>query len=92
MIGGMGNQNSHDEDQTQVENPDSYIPYAHVQAYTVYVKSFEGENFRGFHEFLLTANVLPLKIFLEYQCRPLSTQNMVPPSLKFSTAKIFPTY
>jgi len=27
---------------------------------------FEGENYRGFHGFLLTVNVLPLKIFLEY--------------------------
>jgi len=61
-------------------------------AYTVYVKSFEGENFHGFHRFLLTTNVLPLKIFLEYQRRPLTTQSMVLPGLKFSTTKVFPTY
>jgi len=30
---------------------------------------------------LLTTNVLPLKIFLEYQCRPLTTQSMLPPCL-----------
>jgi len=60
--------------------------------HTVYVKSFEGENFCGFHKFLLTANVLPLKIFLEYWHCPLTTQSMIPPGLKFSTAKVFPTY
>jgi len=38
-----------------------------------------GENFCGY---LLTANVLPLKNFLEYRCCPLT---MVPPGLKFST-------
>jgi len=59
---------------------------------TVCVKSFEGENFCGFSGFLLTANILPLKIFLEYRCRPVTTQSMVPPGLKFSTAKVFPTY
>jgi len=58
---------------------------------TVCVKSFEGESC-GFCRFLLTANVLPLKIFLEYQRRSLTTQNMVPSGLKFSTAKVFPTY
>jgi len=52
---------------------------------TVYVKSFEGRNFRGF---LLTTNVLPLKIW----CCPLTSQSMVPPGLKFSMAKVFPTY
>jgi len=41
---------------------------------TVYVKSFEVKNFRGFHKFLLTTNVLPLKIFLEYQLCPLTTK------------------
>jgi len=48
---------------------------------TIYVKSFEGENFRSFHRFLLTANVLPLKIFLEYWHCPLTTQSMVPSGL-----------
>jgi len=48
---------------------------------TVYVKSFEGESFHGFCGFLLTANVLPLKIFLEYRHRPPTTQSMVPPGL-----------
>jgi len=48
---------------------------------TVYVKSFEGENFNGFCGFLLTVNVLPLKIFLEYWCHPLTTQSVVPPHL-----------
>jgi len=48
---------------------------------TVYIKSFKGENFCGFCGFLLTTNVLPLKIFLEYQCHPLTTQSMVPPGL-----------
>jgi len=43
----------------------------------------------GFHRFLLTANVLPLRIFLEYWCHPLTTQSMVPPGLKFSTTKVF---
>ena len=47
--------------------------------YTVYVKSFEGENFRGFCRILLTANILPWKIFLECWCCPLTTQSMVPP-------------
>jgi len=32
---------------------------------TVYVKPFKGENLHGFCGFLLTTNVLPLKIFLE---------------------------
>jgi len=63
-----------------------------IQSYTVYIKSFEGENFHGFHGFLLPMNVLPLKIFLEYRCHPITTQSMVPPGLKFSTAKVFPTY
>jgi len=31
--------------------------------------------------FLLTENVLPLEIFLEYWRRPLTTQSMVPPGL-----------
>jgi len=61
-------------------------------AYTVYVKSFEGENFHGFSRFLLTANVLPLKIFLEYQLRPLTIQSIVPPGLKFLIVNVFPTY
>jgi len=52
----------------------------------------QGGNFRDFCGFLLTTNVLPLKIFLEYRRRPLTTQSMVPPGLKFSTAKVFPTY
>jgi len=51
-----------------------------------------GENFCSFHGFFLMANVLPLKIFLEYQHHPLTTQSMVPPGLKFATAKVFPTY
>jgi len=60
---------------------------------TVYVKSFEEEKLsHGFCRFLLTANVLPLKIFLEYPRHPLTTQSMVPPGLKFSTTKVFPTY
>jgi len=42
--------------------------------------------------FLLTTNVLPLKFFLEYWHHPLITQSMVPPGLKFSTVKVFPTY
>ena len=58
---------------------------------TIYVKSFEGENFHGFCGFLLTVNALLLKIFLEYQCRPLATQSMIPPGLKFSTTKDFCT-
>jgi len=66
----------------------SIIVYIH----TVYIKSFEGENFHGFCGLLLTTNVLPLKIFLEYQHHPLTTQSMVPPGLKFSTTKVFPTY
>jgi len=41
---------------------------------TAYVKSFEGENFHVFHGFLLTMNVLPLKIFLEYRHCPLTIQ------------------
>jgi len=45
---------------------------------TICIKSFDGENFR---RFLLTVNVLPLKIFLEYWHRPLTTQSMVPPGL-----------
>jgi len=59
---------------------------------TVYVKSFEGENFHGFCKLLLTVNVLPLKIFLEYWHCTLTTLSMVPPSLKFLTAKVFSTY
>jgi len=68
------------------------IMFYHIISHTVYAKSFEGENFCGFHGFLLTTNILPLKIFLEYQCCPLITQSLVPPGLKFSTAKVFPTY
>jgi len=49
--------------------------------YTIFVKSFKGGNFCGFRGFLLTANVLPLKNFLECQCHPLTTQSMVPPHL-----------
>ena len=60
--------------------------------HTTYVKSFERENFCGFCGFLLTVNVLPLKFFLEYQRRPLTTQSMVPPGLTFSTMKAFSTY
>jgi len=59
--------------------------------YTVYVKSFKGENFYDFCRFLLTANVLSLKIFLEYQLCPLTIQSTVPAGLKFSKAKVFPT-
>jgi len=67
-----------------------YIPVVVVFiVVTIYVKLFEGENFR---RFLLTANVLPLKIFLEYRHCPLTTQSMVSPGLKFSTTKVFPTY
>jgi len=50
------------------------------------------ENFHGFHGILLTVNVLPLKFFHKYWQCPLTTQSMVPPGLKFSTAKVFPTY
>jgi len=50
------------------------IPYS-------YIKSFKGKNFCGFHGFLLTTNVLPLKIFLEYWGHPLTTQSMIPPCL-----------
>jgi len=57
--------------------------------YTVYVKSFKGENFHGF---LLTAKVLPLKIFLEYWHCPSTTRSMVLPGLKFLTAQVFLTY
>ena len=32
-------------------------------SYTVYIKTFEGENFRSFRRFFLNANVLTLKIF-----------------------------
>ena len=49
--------------------------------YTVYIKSFEEENFCGFRGFLLTVNVLPLRVFLEYWRRPLTTQRMVSPHL-----------
>jgi len=63
-----------------------------LSIHTVYVKSFKGENYHSFRGFLLTANVLPLKFFLEYQCHPLTTQSMVQPGLKFSITKVFPTY
>jgi len=63
-----------------------------TQCYTVYLKSFEGENFHGFHGFLLTVNVLPLKFFLECWRHPLTTQSMVSPGPKFPTVKVFPTY
>jgi len=43
---------------------------------TVYIKSFKGKNFHGFHGFLLTANVLLLKILLEYWSHSLTTQSM----------------
>ena len=45
-----------------------------------------------FSRIWLIANVLPLKIFLEYQLCPLTKQSMVPSGLKFSTTKVFPTY
>ena len=32
--------------------------------YDIYNKTFKGDNFHGFHRFSLTANVLPLKMFL----------------------------
>ena len=35
-----------------------------VLKHTVYDKTFEGENFRGFRGFLPNTNVLPLKVFL----------------------------
>jgi len=63
-----------------------------MKKYTVYVKSFKVENFHGFHGFLLTANVLPLKIFLEYWHHPLTTQSMVSPGLNFATTEVFPKY
>jgi len=44
---------------------------------TIYVNSFEGENFCGSHGFLLTMNIIPLKVFLEYRHHPLTTQSMV---------------
>ena len=50
----------------------SYILYN-----TVYVKSFERENFHGCCGFLLNANFLPLKNFFKYWCCPLTTQSMV---------------
>jgi len=62
----------------------------YMRVATVYVKSFEGENFHSFRGFLLTANVLPLKIFLEYQHHPLTTQSMVPPGLKVLNHESFP--
>jgi len=55
----------------------NYLYMHHI----VYVKSFEGENFCSFRGFLLTANVLPLKIFLAYQHCPLTTKSMVLPCL-----------
>jgi len=51
----------------------TYVTYStHSTHYTVCIKLFEGENFHGFCGFLLIANVLPLKIFLEYRCCPLT--------------------
>jgi len=58
--------------------------------YTIYIKSFKGENFHGFRGILLTANVLPLKFFHKYQRCPLTTQSMVPPGLKVLNHESFP--
>jgi len=75
-----------------IDNLSVSIDSLQTSLITIYVKSFERENFHGFHGFLLTVNVLPLKIFIEYQHCPITTQSMVPPGLKFSTVKVFLTY
>jgi len=53
------------------------IEYFIITTYHI-CQIIQGENFHGFRGFLLTANVLPLKIFLEYRYRPLTTRSMVP--------------
>jgi len=52
-----------------------------MQTKMPYMSNHSKGSFHGFCGFLLTTNVLPFKIFLDYQHRPLTTQSMVPPHL-----------
>jgi len=66
--------------------------YVYIFQWLLYTLNYLRGKFSQFCGFLLIANVLPLKIFLEYRCHPLTTQSTVPPGLKFSTTKVFLAY
>jgi len=51
-----------------------------------------GEKLSWFLWIFANCECFTIEIFLEYQCHLLTTQSIVPPGLKFSTVKVFPTY